>query len=236
MTHILLGGSGRLGKHFLATYSDWLAPSHEEIDITDKHAVARYFTVHKPQVVIHAAAVVGRNEAASDRQLAIQVNVEGTANIAKACLRFGARLVYISSVAVFDGKKGEYTEEDTPNPVYFYGWTKYAGEQAVGMLDNAVIVRTDFFVPGASKYTAAFTDHFCSKMPVRSLITALAVIANSSYTGVLHVGLRRDTLYNMLLPYNSDLRGITIAESSMPDFPKDLSLNIARFESFIQLY
>lgn len=229
MTLLILGGSGRLGRDFRAGYPHWLAPSRQELDITDAASVGRYFENHKPTIVIHAAAVVGRNEAEADRIQAIRVNVEGTANIAHQCSLYKTRLVYISSAAVFDGQKGNYSETDTPNPSYFYGWTKYAGEQSTKMVDNSVIVRTDFFVPEAIKYSRAFTDHFCSKIIVSELSKALNFLAMSSFTGVLHVGTQRDTLYNKLLPYAPHIAGVRIRDSTMPDFPLDFSLNISRF-------
>lgn len=230
--NVFIGGSGRLGKAFLSANEGWEAPSHSTLDITDKKAIDRYFLIMRPKLVVHAAAVVGKHEAERDKAYTNKVNVEGTRHIAEACRRHRCRLVYVSSVAVFSGDNGPYKESDAATPSYYYGWTKLAGEQSVKMVENYVVVRTDFFTPGGFKYPTVFTDHFSSKMPVSELASALARIAASPFIGVLHVGKPRDTLYNLLKPYVPEIQGIRIDDSAMPDFPRDLSLDISLYNSW----
>ncbi len=226
---ILFGGSGRFGQEFQYYYPDYLAPPHGEVDITNPQAVTDYICDFSPAQIIHAAAIVGMREAEIDTEHTYRVNVEGTRNIARACLKTGSRLVYVSSVAVFDGEKGLYTEEDIPNPSYYYGWTKLMGEQAVQMLDDYVVVRTDFFKPGIFKYNQALIDHFCSKLPVGQLVERVHTVANSNYRGIINIGNPRDNLYNILKPSHPGITEITLAESTMPTFPRDLSLDISRY-------
>lgn len=224
---ILFGGTGKFGQAFLQENPDVISPTHQEIDITKAQQVYEYIRDLNPAYVIHAAAVVGRREAELDRIYTFEVNVDGTHHVAKACLDGSARLVYLSSVAVFDGNKGMYKEGDVPNPAYYYGWTKLLGEQAVKMLDDYTIVRTDFFVPGKSKYKQAFIDHFCSRIPVQKLVRIITQLITSNYQGIINVGGERDTLFNILKPYIPDIEGIKIADSTMPDFPADYSLDIS---------
>lgn len=227
---VLFGGTGRLGRAFLGAHQQWLAPSRSEVDITHWREVDRYLDAVRPSCVIHAAAVVGKQEAERDTVQTYKVNVEGTYNIAHACLRYDIRLVYISSVSVFDGNHGPYREMDTPIPAYFYGWTKLAGEMAVRMVGNSVIIRTDFFTPGEFKYSTVLIDHYSSKMPVGELVEAIDTIAASKLRGIIHVGRPRDTLYRLLEPYIPDIQGIRIQDSAMPDFPRDLSLDISLYQ------
>lgn len=226
---IFLGGSGKLGHAFLKQFPDYTAPTHRDLDITDQRRVYEYIHDMRPACIIHSAAVVGRNEAERDRMHTYRVNVLGTENVTKAC-QDGTRLVYISSVAIFDGKKGLYREDDIPNPLYYYGWTKLLGEQTVKMLQDYVIIRTDFFNPANFKYRAALTDHYCSRIPITTLTVILNRIAESNYRGVINVGAERDTLYNILKKLIPDIQGITTAESSMPDFPHDLSLDLSLYK------
>jgi GDP-L-fucose synthase len=59
----LTGGSGMVGcnirAHHHALNWDFLAPTSEELDLTDANAVRNYFIVHKPDLVVHAAGRVG---------------------------------------------------------------------------------------------------------------------------------------------------------------------------------
>ena len=69
--------------------------------------------------------------------------MEGTRNIALACSNVGAKLIYISTDCVFDGEKGNYNEQDKPNPIDYYGFTKLEGEnQVVQHCKNYAILRT----------------------------------------------------------------------------------------------
>ncbi|MEM3443201.1 MAG: SDR family oxidoreductase, partial [Candidatus Bathyarchaeia archaeon] len=78
-----------------------------------------------------------------EKEHAWKVNVEGAKNIAFACNKIGAKLVYISTDYVFDGLKGYYSEEDKPNPINYYGLTKFEGEkQVIQHCQDYVILRT----------------------------------------------------------------------------------------------
>ncbi len=101
------------------------------VDITDAAGVAQVFTAVQPQVVIHAAAVGSVNWCEEHQELAYAINVMGTEHMIAGCKATGARLLYISSNAVFDGEHAPYAEEDTVNPVNYYGKTKVLAEQAV---------------------------------------------------------------------------------------------------------
>ena len=103
-----------------------------------------------PDVIIHAAAYTKVDEAELDPQLAFLTNAIGTRNMVKAAAECGAKLVYISTDYVFDGKKGTpYVESDCPRPINVYGVSKYAGELFVQSLhEQAFIVRTSWLYGG----------------------------------------------------------------------------------------
>lgn len=226
---VIFGGSGQLGKELLSLDSSAIAPLHREIDVTETQRVLEFLSDIAPQCVIHAAAVVGWREAERDKNYAYRVNVDGTRNIAKACRNIDARLVYISSVAVFDGETGLYTEDDIPCPVYYYGWTKLLGEQTTQLVPDWAVIRTDFFTPGQLKYPRAFDDHYCSKLPVEEVARRVWRIARSPYQGLINIGGERNTLSNILRPFFPEIVGVHIKDSDLPSFPRDLSLDISRW-------
>jgi len=100
----------------------------------------------RPDVVLNAAAISGHETSANDPEQAYAVNVVATKAIAEACAEVGARMVHISTDALFAGDRGNYTEGDEPAPFSYYGETKLAGEEAVrAALADHLIVRTNFF-------------------------------------------------------------------------------------------
>lgn len=85
----------------------------------------------KPDVVIDTAALHNVNYCETHRDETWNVNVRGTRNVAEACKEIGAKMIFISTDYVFDGKKGLYTEEDAPNPLHYYAKTKLEAEDVV---------------------------------------------------------------------------------------------------------
>lgn len=91
--------------------------------------------------IIHAAAYTNVDECEQKREIAWDINVNGTQNIIDIAEKKTAKIVFISTDYVFDGKKGMYKETDYPNPINFYGKTKLEGEKIVAKYDNSIIVR-----------------------------------------------------------------------------------------------
>lgn len=103
-----------------------------ELDITDRNSVLRYFDNQQPSAVIHCAAYNMVNKAESDRDICRLVNVSGTENIALACKRIGAKMMFFSSDYVFSGeKRGVYEVDDPTGPLSVYGQSKASGENKV---------------------------------------------------------------------------------------------------------
>lgn len=120
---------------------------YASMDITDAAAVACVMDDVKPDAVIHCAAwtAVDAAQAAENAALVRAVNVQGTASIAQACGRIGAKMMYISTDYVFSGHGDAPWSEDCTDfaPLNVYGQTKLEGEQAVkAALERYFIVRT----------------------------------------------------------------------------------------------
>jgi dTDP-4-dehydrorhamnose reductase len=118
-----------------------------QLDITDAEAVVQALGKHKPDVVIHTAAMTNVDGCETNRDEAWAVNVDGTENVARACRAIGARMVHLSSEYVYDGTAGPYRETDAVNPLGWYAKTKWESEERVrAVIDNAVIGRTTVIV------------------------------------------------------------------------------------------
>ena len=98
-----------------------------------------------PEIIINCAAYTQVDQCEIEKKLAWDVNVTGTENLVKCLEKQGGQLIHISTDYVFDGSKKipeAYVETDQPNPVSYYGKTKYESEKVVQRgSDRHVIVR-----------------------------------------------------------------------------------------------
>ena len=100
----------------------------------------------QPDWVIHCAALANVDACEADPAQAIKMNTEIPRQLAKLVARGGARLLHVSTDAVFDGQRGNYDEQDQPNPLGVYSRTKLEGEAAVAEANpDAIIGRVNLF-------------------------------------------------------------------------------------------
>ncbi len=114
-------GPSRLGAPYAYT----------ELDITDPARVASVFNDTRPDVVIHAAAMTNIDQCEADKEGCWSRNVTAVRLLTEACRLHHTFFLHLSTDFVFDGKAGPYHEADLPNPLNFYGWSKYAAEKTV---------------------------------------------------------------------------------------------------------
>lgn len=148
MRILITGAHGQLGRELAKMLSgtDYLAVNSLEMDITDQQKTLQIVNSYSPDAVIHGAAYTNVDGAESNPDLAYKINAIGTQNVAIACLQSNAKMLYVSTDYVFDGKLGRpYNEFDQPNPLSVYGKSKYAGEVlAKHILNRLFIVRTSW--------------------------------------------------------------------------------------------
>ena len=137
MKYLITGYGGQLGYDIVREldkrgFKDYLALDKDEMDITNRDDVMRVVHEYQPDVIFHCAAWTAVDKAEDMIDACYNVNVVGTRNIVDASLDVGAKILYMSTDYVFDGKKdGYYTEEDEVHPMSVYGRTKYEGEEEV---------------------------------------------------------------------------------------------------------
>lgn len=177
-------------------------PDCEQLDITNTESVFEVVKKHRPEMVIHCAAMTDVDGCEREPDLAFKVNALGTWNLACACAANDAAIAYVSTDYVFDGEKGEpYTEFDRTNPTSAYGASKLAGEQAVTELcPKHYIVRTSWvFAPHAKNFALTMlrlsetnkeikvvADQFGSPTYAKDLAQFLAALVGSPLYAVYH--------------------------------------------------
>lgn len=137
MKILITGGNGQLGNELQHLLDErniaYEAADVAALDITKPEMVEEYFAKNRPEVVYHCAAYTAVDKAEGEGKEANElINATGTEIVAKACEKYAATLVYISTDYVFNGeKKTEYFPDDPKGPKNEYGRAKLLGEQAV---------------------------------------------------------------------------------------------------------
>jgi dTDP-4-dehydrorhamnose reductase len=148
---LVTGVNGQLGSE-LKKLSAWHPEfefyffDKEQLNIADTQSVASVFEQVQPQYCINCAAYTAVDKAESDREVAYQINAEGTGNIAIASAKYNTKFIHISTDYVFDGNGKEPYSEDYPtHPLNFYGLSKLEGEKACFEVNHeAIIIRTSW--------------------------------------------------------------------------------------------
>jgi dTDP-4-dehydrorhamnose reductase len=182
------------------------------VDIADNNQVLEKIQNSNAQVVLHLAAKTDVDGCEKDKVFkkdgeAWKINVEGTRNVADACLQANKKLVYISTDFVFDGinpPAGGYSEENTPNPIDWYAQTKYEGERIVQQLKTPWIIvriaypyranftKLDFFRAILNRLKkgesiAAVADQIFTPTFIDDIAFALDVLLKNNSIGIFHV-------------------------------------------------
>lgn len=114
-----------------------------QTDIRDEQQVSKLFRIARPDVVINTSALSVPDYCEHHQEEAWETNVKAVELLAIHCKKSNSRLIHLSTDFVFDGNSHAlYTEENTPNPLNYYGTTKWEGEKQVSQLcNNYAIVR-----------------------------------------------------------------------------------------------
>ena len=176
---------------------------HETVRLEDLESLPAALKYARPDAVIHCAAVANLDLAEQHPQLTDLVNAQAPGVLAQAAKSRGVPFVQISTDAIFDGGKGNYSEEDLPNPQNTYAQSKLAGEEAVRLAyPDALIARVvfygwsingkrslaEFFFNNLSQgiRVNGFTDSLFSPLYVRDLADLLLEALSKKLTGTYH--------------------------------------------------
>lgn len=148
---LISGSNGQLGKELQDAVAsnnnfNFIFCSREEMDITNFIALEKKFDEVQPSFFINAAAYTAVDKAETEQEAAYTNNAEAVGNIARLCSRFQTKLIHVSTDYVFNGQSNvPYKEDDSCDPVNYYGCTKWLGEKlALQNNDNTIIIRTSW--------------------------------------------------------------------------------------------
>lgn len=156
---LITGVSGLLGSNLAYYFKDkyevlGLYSSHpvtikgiatEKCDLSLCNSISTIIHDFNPSVVIHCASLTNIDQCENDRETTRKINVLATRDIGENIIGRNIKLIYISTDAVYDGIKGNFSEMDRVNPLNYYGLTKYEGELEVLRKEHSLILRTNIF-------------------------------------------------------------------------------------------
>ncbi len=116
----------------------------KSVDISNKEVIEEIKAI-QPDYIIHCASPTNLDYLEETPREAEKNIVEATQNIVDAARVVKAKLIHISTDAIFDGKKGDYKEDDLPNPINVYASAKLKAEKEVEKLENSIIIRTTIY-------------------------------------------------------------------------------------------
>jgi dTDP-4-dehydrorhamnose reductase len=144
----IFGSSGLLGKELMRA---WAADavtglSSRDADLRDANRIRHVVRESAPEWIVLAAAYTDVDGCEANPELAFAVNRDGALNVATVAKQVGARLVFLSSDYVFDGKKTiPYETSDPRNPQSVYGRSKAEAEvRLLELMADCCIVRTSW--------------------------------------------------------------------------------------------
>src|SRR2546427_10429207 len=205
MRILITGAKGQLGQELqrVLTGEDVIAADRPDYELTDPKLGDKIASI-RPNLVIHTAGYTDVDGCERDSEIAFAVNAQGTRRVAEGAAKANARLIYISTDFVFDGKKTEpYTERDPVNPLNVYGRSKLAGEEeALKGCRRTLVLRTSWLygvhgknfvktilsLAGTRPEIRVVEDQRGSPTYARHLAQVIAGLIRSDLTGVIHAG------------------------------------------------
>lgn len=166
----IIGSTGKVGEaivNYLYENTDWelmlFSSTHRSekndngkhlipIDYSDCNSLTNKFRSLHPDIIINTAAMTNVDDCETDRNGAWLMNVDFVDCVAKVSNELDSKLIHISTDYIFDGNNGPYHEFDSPNPISWYGYTKFIGETKTEIEGlNVCVLRTNV-VYGNSTY------------------------------------------------------------------------------------
>ena len=205
MRATIFGASGLLGKALMREWSGdvVIGLSSRDADIRDAKRVQQAAQETRPEWIVLAAAYTDVDGCEGNPDLAFAVNRNGAVNVATAAKMVGARLLFLSSDYVFDGKKTTpYETGDTRNPQSVYGRTKAEAEvKLIEAMPDCCIVRTSWLFGTGGKCFPHTILKLAASRPALHVVNdqrgsptyavdlarAIIQICRKNASGILHV-------------------------------------------------
>ena len=212
---------------------------YEPLDISSEIEVILIVSKHQPDCIINTAAMTNVDACESDKEGCKKLNVDAVRNLVTAAEKFNIYIAHLSTDFVFDGLNGPYKEDDIPNPLSYYAWSKLESEKILqqskikwsilrtiiiyGVTDDAQRSNVVLWTKNSleqKKQINVISDQFRSPTLAEDLASACINAAMKKAEGIFHVSGKEtmsilDTAYLVADFFNLDksfIKPITTAE------------------------
>ena len=227
---LVTGGNGRFATELkkIKTKHKFVYLNKKQLDILKESSIFKAINKYKPWAILHLAALSRpMNIHIKKISDSINLNIVGTCNVVKACIRKKIKIIYFSTNYIYPGKKGNYKETDGLLPWNNYGWSKLGGEAAVQMYKNSLIIRAcmterpflhkEAYVNVKSNFI--FQDQFAKIF--------LKII---NKRGIYNIGGKSQSIYNFARSTKPNIK----KKLSKGEFPLKQNMNIDKLNKILK--
>ena len=225
---LVTGGNGRFAK-ILKQKNKLLNLkflSKNDLDILKSKSIEKCIFKYKPKIIFHCAGLSRpMNIHNNDISKSINLNIIGTANMVKACNKFNVKIIYFSTGYVYDGIKGNYSEQDPIKPFNNYALSKLGGETSVLMYKNSLVLRLTM-MEKPFPYTKAYTNLVSNFIYHEDLVKILPKIINKF--GIINIGGKKQSIYDFVKNKNKDIKKDKLNKNSNIPLNQTMNLSLLR--------
>ena len=229
---LVTGGDGRFAKVLKKNNKklDLFFVSKKKCNILNLSSISKTIKKIKPKILIHCAGLSRpMNIHNKNISRSIDLNIIGTANITKMCKKHNIKLIYFSTGYVYEGTKGNYSENDPVKPFNNYGLSKLGGECAVAMYKNSLILRITM-TEKPFIHKKAYSNLKSNFMFHEDLVKILPKIIKQK--GILNIGGKSQSVFSFAKKYNSKVKKIKAKKSS--NLPLNQTMNLAKSKKIVR--
>ncbi len=229
---LVTGGDGRFAKILKKNNKklNLFFASRKQCNILNLNSINRIIKKIKPKILIHCAGL-SRPMKIHEKNISksIDLNIIGTANITKVCKQHNIKLIYFSTGYVYEGIKGNYSENDPVKPFNNYALSKLGGECAVALYKNSLILRITMTEKPFS-HVKAYSNLKSNFMFHEDLVKILPKIINQK--GILNVGGKTQSVYSFAKKNNKNVKKSKAKKN--PSLPLNQTMSLAKLKKILR--
>lgn len=212
---IVTGGNGRFAKVLKEKSKLKLKfLDKKKLNILDTNSIEKNIIKFKPKILLHCAALSRPMDTHySNISKSIDLNIIGTANVVKMCQKHNVKMIFFSTGYVYEGTKGNYKESDPVKPFNNYGLSKLAGECAVQMYKNSLILRVTM-TEKPFIHSKAYSNLYTNYMFHEDVVKILPKLIDNF--GIINVGGKSRSVFDFGKVYNKKIIKIKKTNKNLP--------------------